>query len=80
MNQFLAMWTFLLCKRPLLSMRVFWAVPSLMLIEAGAVELALAVSTDAAHLKLGLRGSRPTRLTSARRFPMMATALHFLST
>ena len=66
MNQFLAMWTFLLCKRPLLSMRVFLAVPSLMLIEAGAVELALAVFTDASQFKFGLWGSRTTLLTPAR--------------
>ena len=49
-----AMGTFLRRKRPLLSMRVFRAVPSLMLIEAGAVELALAISTDAPQFKFGL--------------------------
>ena len=55
-----AMGTFLFRKRPLLSMRVFRAVPSLMLVEAGAVELALAVSTDASQFKLGLWGSCST--------------------
>ena len=56
----MAMRTFLLCERPLFAIRVFRAMPFLMFVKACAVELALAVSTDAAQLKLGLWGSRPT--------------------
>ena len=78
-DMFMAMRTRLLCKRPLLSMRVFRTMPFLVFVKACAVELALAVSADAAQLKLGLWGPRPTFLTSARRVPMMATVLHFLS-
>ena len=79
---FMAMRTFLLCESPLFTIRVFRAMPFLVFIKACAVELALAVSTDAAQLELGLWGSRPALLTSARRVPMvrMAAALHFLST
>ena len=76
-----AMVTFLRRKRPLLSMRVVRAVPSLMLIEAGVVELTLAIFTQASQFKLGLWGSRTTLLTPARFILMarMAAALHFLS-
>ena len=80
-DMFMAMRTFLLCERPLFAIRVFRAVPFLVFVKACAVELALAVSTDAAQLKLGLWGSRPTLLTSARRVPMVrvAAVLRFLS-
>ena len=77
----MAMRTFPLCERPLPAIRVFRAMPFLVFVKACAVDLALAVSTDAAQFKLGLWGSRPTLLTSARRVPMVrvAAALHFLS-
>ena len=80
-DMFMAMRTLLLRERPLFAIRVFRAMPSHVFVKACAVELALAVSTDAAQLKLGLWGSRPTLFTSARRFPMVrvAAALHFLS-
>ena len=80
-DMFMAMRTFLLCERPLFAIRVFRAMPFLVFVKACAVELALAVSTHAAQFKLGLWGSRPTLLTSARRVPMVrvAAALHFLS-
>ena len=79
-DMFIAMRTLLLCERPLFAIRVFRAMPFLMFVKACAVELALAVSAYAAQLKLGLWGSRPTLLTSARRVPMVrvAAALHVL--
>ena len=57
---FMAMRTFLLCERPLFAIRVFRAMPFLMFVKAGAIELSLAVSTDASQFKLGLWGSRST--------------------
>ena len=77
----MAMRTLPLCESPLFAIRVFRTMPFLVFVKACAVELALAVSTDAAQLKLGLWGSRPTFVAAARRFPMVrvAAALHFLS-
>ena len=49
-NQFLAMGTSLLHERPLFTIWMCWPVPFLMLIEASAIELFLAVRTHAPQL------------------------------
>ena len=59
-DMFMAMGTLPLCERPLFAIWVFRTMPFLVFVEACAVEFALAVSTDAAQLKLWLWGSRST--------------------
>ena len=59
-------------------------MPFLVFIKACAVELALAVSTDAAQLELGLWGSRPTFVAAgtvarlSQRVQMHVSVTHFL--
>ena len=61
-----ALRTLLLRKRASFTIRVARAVPLLMLIETGAIELSLAMLTDPSKFELRLWGSRPAFSTSAR--------------